>query len=145
MPAIVRSMRPWRTLATLLLVLCVLPACSATSGPRVEPPVTNEPAPAAKNNSFTLVPGTSHATAGGTLAYERMISDSRCPPERMCVWAGDAVLAFSWTARGAAPTTFQLHTGLEPRSHRVDGHRVVLEDLARGPAPAATLRIEPAD
>ena len=79
------------------------------------------------------------------LRYLRLASDSRCPPEVRCVWAGDAIVEFAWTPASGAAQSFELHTGLEPRSHAVGNRRLVLVSLERGPKPAAALRLEDGD
>ena len=137
--------------ALALLPLFALQACAtprnAQETPVTQPdhaagaPARDTPASAA----FTLQPGQARDFAGaGTLRYGRVASDSRCPPDRQCVWAGDAIVAFSWTPAGGAAEAFELHTGLEPRSKALAGGMLVLESLARGAAPAATLRLDPA-
>jgi hypothetical protein len=95
--------------------------------------------------TFNLGVGEQKRVDGGTLAYRRLVKDSRCPPDVNCVWAGDAVIELAWTPAGGATQPFELHTGLEPRSHAIGSRRrVVLDALARGPQPAATLKIEAA-
>lgn len=79
----------------------------------------------------------------GRLRYLRLVTDSRCPPEVRCVWAGDAIVEFAWTPADGAATSFELHTGLEPRSHALGSRRLVLDSLERGRDPSATLRLEP--
>ncbi len=146
------------TTRTILSTLAMLPlltlqACATPRDTAEEATVTDPPsAPAkpadgtARPGAFTLQVGASHEVAGaGSLRYERLVNDSRCPPDRQCVWAGDAIVAFSWTPTGGAAERFELHTGLEPRSKTLGGGRtLVLEALTRGAAPAATLRIDAA-
>ncbi len=141
-------------LSTLaLLPLLSLQACATPRDTAEEATVTDPPsAPATpadgtpKPGAFTLQVGASHDVPGaGSLRYERLVNDSRCPPDRQCVWAGDAIVAFAWTPAGGTAEQFELHTGLEPRSKPLgSGRTVVLEALARGTAPAATLRIDTA-
>jgi hypothetical protein len=76
------------------------------------------------------------------LRYLRVVNDSRCPPGVHCVWAGDAIVAFEWSPPGEAAQGFELHTGLEPRSHAIGARRLVLKSLERGPDPGADLRVE---
>lgn len=84
----------------------------------------------ADGSTFQISPGQHVRLADGSdLRYERLISDSRCPPKVQCVWAGDAVLAFSWTAQGAAAQSFELHTGLEPRSKMLGPRKLTLQSV----------------
>lgn len=76
------------------------------------------------------------------LRYLRVVNDSRCPPGVHCVWAGDAIVAFEWSPPGGSAQGFELHTGLEPRSHAIGARRLVLKSLERGSSPSADLRVE---
>ncbi|MCL1634089.1 hypothetical protein M2650_05515 [Luteimonas sp. SX5] len=94
--------------------------------------------------TFAMKPGESVALAGnGQLKYVGVKNDSRCPPERQCVWAGDAEVTFEWTATGAGTESFGLHTGFADKASRpVAGHRLALVSLARGANPEAQLRFD---
>ena len=76
------------------------------------------------------------------LRYVRVANDSRCPPDVQCVWAGDAIVAFEWSPAGGRAQGFELHTGLEPRSHAIGVRQLVLKSLERGAEPEAELRVE---
>ena len=98
----------------------------------------------AAGEDFAMASGESVAIADrGTLRYVRVTNDSRCPPGRQCVWAGDAEVVFEWTAASAGkPESFSLHTGRGDRSKDIDGHRVSLRSLAWGAEPEAQLKLE---
>lgn len=97
----------------------------------------------AAGETFAMAMGEAVAVADrGTLRYLRVANDSRCPPGRQCVWAGDAEVVFEWDG-GGAQETFSLHTGRGDRSRELGGHRVTLLSLARGAAPEAQLKVEP--
>ena len=74
------------------------------------------------------------AGAGVNVRFEEVASDSRCPSDVQCVWAGNAVvravLSQDRKAFGA-----ELNTGTEPRSVRYLDYDVALVSLA--PQPAA--------
>lgn len=93
---------------------------------------------------FTLAVGQSATLPDrSALRYVGTIDDSRCPPDVQCIWAGDAEARFEWHAQGSSSAeTFSLHTGQGERSRMLAGRTLVLESLARGDAPAATLKIE---
>ena len=78
------------------------------------------------------------------LRYVDVVTDSRCPPEVRCVWAGDAEVALTRTVAGAAAQSFSLHTGRGARSQDFDGRRLTLVSLARGKGPQAELRLDAA-
>lgn len=120
-----------------LLLFPALLACACST-----PPAGNATRTVADGESFVLDAGQSVTlAAGGTLRYLRLATDSRCPPEVQCIWAGDAEVQFAWTPAGAATQTFSLHTGTEPRSHALGGATLELRSLARGANPPATLAL----
>lgn len=62
------------------------------------PAQTNIPQPkSAFPQSITLLEGKSAkiAESSRVVQFDKLISDSRCPVNAVCVWAGDAVLALS--------------------------------------------------
>lgn len=95
---------------------------------------------------FAMVPGDSVALADrGTLRYVGVKSDSRCPPDRQCVWAGDAEVTFEWTASGANVQSFELHTGFADKASKpLADRKLTLVSLARGAKPEAQLRFDSA-
>lgn len=95
---------------------------------------------------FAMVPGDSVALAErGTLRYVGVKSDSRCPPDRQCVWAGDAEVTFEWTASGANVQSFELHTGFADKASKpLADSKLTLVSLARGAKPEAQLRFDSA-
>lgn len=75
--------------------------------------------------------------------FGEVLSDSRCPTDVVCVWAGNAEVQIG-LALGTGPThRFVLNTTLEPASADFGGYRVTL--LALTPAPVSTRRIDPAE
>lgn len=120
--------------------LLVLAACAATAtGTRGDAPSV------ADGDSFEMRPGTEVSLPGeGALRYLRIASDSRCPPDVQCIWAGDAEVAFEWRPSAGAADAFSLHTGKGDRSHPVGRHVLTLVTLARGDAAAAQLKLEAA-
>ena len=61
--------------------------------------------------SYELRPGQSaDLGAGVQLVFDTVISDSRCPVDVRCVWAGEAKLNFILHRSGAEPTPFVLAT-----------------------------------
>lgn len=125
------------------LTCLLLPACAAmppADRPSAEAAASHAGTDAAKPDRFEMIPGQRHAFGdAGTLRYVAVTSDSRCPPDVQCVWAGDATVAFEWLPTGGKPESFALHTGLEPRSHPIAGHTLRLVSLQRGLEPAAVL------
>lgn len=80
----------------------------------------------------------------GSLRYDKLAGDSRCPPDVQCIWAGDAEVRFSWTPGGGRAEGFSLHTGLEPRKRALAGYVLELKSLGRGEDPRAALKLHAA-
>ena len=94
----------------LLAALLTASAC-ATAGAqaaRDAAPVREEKL----SSPFELKPRESIRIAGEGLLvrFERVTSDSRCPVDVTCVWAGDAAVAVVLEKPKAEPATHELHT-----------------------------------
>lgn len=131
-----------RALRTFFLLSVWSPLAACTTGVTATP---QAPPAAAGSREYAMRPGEQVTLGGdGSLRYVRVANDSRCAPDVQCIWAGDAEVAFAWTPARGARQAFSLHTGREPRQQSLGARRVTLVALARGPAPEATLRVEPA-
>lgn len=73
------------------------------------------------------ISGTEHR-----ITLKAVQSDSRCPTDVTCVWAGNAEVVFRVEAPGI-DTTVVINTGIEPRAVRVGALRIEL--MAVVPAP----------
>lgn len=72
---------------------------------------------------FTLRPGES-ATIQSTdlrVSFQKVVSDSRCPADAICVWAGDAVVSL-----GVGMATMELRSNSAPETS-VGAYRIRLE------------------
>ena len=89
---------------------------------------------------FWLRAGESAAIRGErvTVAFERILADSRCAVDVQCIRAGEARGAFRLQARGGDPVSFELDTDRE-RTREVGGYAVTLHDVS--PVPKSTVRI----
>lgn len=134
-----------------LLLNASLPHAAAVAGllPLLFAACSTSPAEAggqraiADGSAFAMSSGERVGLAGaGTLHYVRVTNDSRCPPDRQCVWAGDAEVVFEWSTDGATPETFSLHTGRGDRSKALAGQTLTLVSLERGAEPQAQLRLD---
>lgn len=103
------------------------------------------PAPAFRslNYPFLLQVGETVAIDGEglTLAYERLLEDSRCPPDVQCVWAGNGRILLTVAKQGSAPAGLELNTTLEPKTGRYLDYSVSLVELGREQPPAATVQV----
>ncbi len=90
----------WRMPAALLFTMSV--GCAS---------IPTQPSPLPLGKSFELRAGASATVQGGlTIVFERVASDSRCPMDALCVWAGDATLSLRLSASTGQPAIRELHT-----------------------------------
>lgn len=100
-------------------------------------------APVSTSQPFTLEPGGRAALPQqASLRYIGVDSDSRCPPDVQCVWAGDAQVRLVFEQSGKQLQVV-LHTA-NPAPQPLGPWTLVLVGLQRGAAPAATLRLDQA-
>jgi hypothetical protein len=82
------------------------------------------------------------ARVGGSImrfSFVSVTSDSRCPSDVVCVWAGNAAVQIG-VSFGMGPTVlYVLNTGLDPRFVDLGSFRITLVDLQ--PYPVSTSRI----
>jgi len=102
--------------------------CGSPTGPREVPP----------GQEFDLAPGESARVEGGPqVTFQAVASESRCPIDVACVWAGDAVVELSLSRPGSTPATVELHTARAlGDSASYDGFTVKLARLLPYPRSA---------
>ena len=76
-----------------------------------------------------------------SVAYDRLLEDSRCPEDVQCVWAGNARIALTVNKAGSTPGGLELNTALEPRTAAYEGYVVTLVELGPGREPSATISV----
>ena len=77
------------------------------------------------------------------ILFARVVEDSRCPIDVVCVWEGNALVELGIRA-GMGPTfPLQLNTALQPRAIEWNGVRVTLLEVQ--PAPRASQPTRPED
>jgi hypothetical protein len=77
------------------------------------------------------------------VTFGRVVEDSRCPVDVVCVWAGNAVVEIG-VAAGMGPTVpLQINATMDPRYVDWNGVRVTV--LALTPAPRSDTPIKPED
>jgi hypothetical protein len=122
----------------IALSLAALAACRAAVDPAGTPDASQ-----VTNDTLVLAPG-QEVRVGGVfrVAFLEVSSDSRCPSDVLCVWAGNAAVEIG-LAVGMGPThPFTLNTlAYPPASVDYAGYRVTLVDLT--PYPISTRRIPP--
>ena len=114
---------------TALAVLALLSAC-ATTGAVIA------------DSNFTMSAGEQVSLPdASTLRYIGIANDSRCPPDVMCIRAGDAHVLFDHAVSGSAASRVTLNTERQ-RVVPIGRWQLQLMDLAtRGSPPVVSLRI----
>lgn len=91
--------------------------------------------------SFELRAGRSATLQGGlTITFDRVISDSRCPMDALCVWAGDAVVAVSLSQAPEPVAQRELH--VDPRQSTASYRDYSIKLVALAPYPRSDRQIE---
>ena len=87
--------------------------------------------------TFTMKPAQTATVQGVAVTFQQVVSDSRCPINAVCVWAGEATIEV--TVRGRGPEArYQLQlTPLDPAKRTVTHRDIVLEFQALQPLPVA--------
>ena len=132
-----------RRFLTGLLIVAVA-ACSTNGSTDVDTDAAIAAALAGGPVEVALRHGESRRVAGEQLSvrFTRVVTDSRCPIDVVCVWAGDGVAEVELATAGGRTGKLELHTSLEPKSGLWSGVKVTLLELA--PAPRASAPTEPA-
>lgn len=122
-------------------LLVALVACGDPAGPEVTPDTAVVPA----STDMTLRMGEEQSVGGSVvrIVFARVVEDSRCPVDVVCVWAGNAVVELGIRA-GMGPTfPLQVNSTLQPQSAEWNDITVTLLDIQ--PAPRAGVPIRPED
>jgi hypothetical protein len=93
-----------------------------------------------------LAPGGTAVVSGANtvVKFEGVFSDSRCPGDAICVWAGDATVRLSAATSGDATSSYELHTMDQKPLVRHRDLTIALEALS--PYPFSSLGpIKPGD
>jgi hypothetical protein len=141
-----RRMRSKRSAAPLFLFSAfLLFGCGATAAP----PAPSRPAPTAlatpdSEGHLTLaVAGQASVAPGIVLTLERVVSDSRCPVDVTCVWAGEIRIALALESpQSEAP---RLEFELTTTAPKATARGLEIELLGALPAPHSKKTIAPAD
>jgi len=97
----------------------------------------------AVGDDVVLTPGKTVqvGTDGVRLSFESISSDSRCPTDVQCVWAGNAAARVRvWV--GTSARLVDINSMVDPKQAQVDGY--LLRFVALTPDPVSTTKIDPA-
>jgi hypothetical protein len=122
---------------TIASLLCVCFSAGCADHP-------TRPSEIPLGQSFALHPGTSAILSNGLkVTFDGVRSDSRCPMDALCVWAGDAVITVSLSQPGAIAAERALHT--DPTGSEAQYLSYVIKLAVLAPYPRSDRQIRPAD
>jgi hypothetical protein len=99
----------------------------------------------AVDTQLVLVPGeiVPIAGAGSSIRFQRVVEDSRCPGDALCIHAGDAVVRLDIIGARSVEATYDLHTS-NPQPAQHEDLQIALVTLS--PYPFSSLPpIRPGD
>ena len=119
-----------RTTVLTVMVLALLGACRSTSSPAPEA-VDEQQTQGALDDTVAirLGDGVRVVPAGLLISFDSVLSDSRCPRNVQCVWAGSARVRLTIVQDAGAGGTHELESGRDPRFVRVGAYIVTLLDV----------------
>lgn len=80
---------------------------------------------------------------GTRLNFTRVVSDSRCPIDVVCIWAGEVGVAFQLQTVDGEPHEFELSFDGHPATEVIEGYIVTVNDVQ--PRPRDGLDIDHGD
>lgn len=127
--------------STGVALAALLASCDTGAGQGPSLSLTDLPA------QVTLAVGESRIVGGALIRFAAVRSDSRCPIDAVCVWAGNAELELAVSpVAGDGPThRLLLNTGVEPKSGSALGLGLAVVGLAPAPSssePTRNYRVE---
>ena len=126
---------------SIVLVFCLL----AATGCDEQDPTGSTGPTVPINQQFTLAPGEAAAIerAGVRVQFIRVMADSRCPADALCIWVGDATVHVR-VFEGETTSDYDLHTANSEQSTiEHGGMRISLVQLQ--PYPFSHRTIQPSD
>src|SRR5436190_3877221 len=104
----------------------------------------SEPSQLTFGQAFELRPGTSAILRDGlNVRFEGVRSDSRCPMDALCVWAGDAIITVWLSQPAGSQVERELHT--DPSGSEASYLAYVIKLVALAPYPRSDRQIRPDD
>jgi hypothetical protein len=120
--------------ARIVLVISLLSAGCAGNA--------TQPSQTPLGQPFELRSGASALLDGGlTVTFDRVASDSRCPMDALCIWAGDAIVSLSIAGAGGSVRR-ELHTNAAESEASYLGYSIKLLALAPYPRSDRQIRAE---
>ena len=134
--------------AAIAVIALLLGACTPSTRTETSAPQTGGTGP----DTLALGVGQSARTrdAATTITFVRLLSDSRCNRNVVCVWQGDAAVRLkAVSSSGTIEAT--IHTGIEPRTITLGDRAISILDVSPYPgsadstaSPRVTVLVAPA-
>ena len=133
-----------RQLSTALLITAALAACSSNTSTGTEGRIQTSQTISQREvgRAFDMKIGETVGVGDLRLTFRSVESDSRCPIDAICVWAGDAVIALK-IEQGSQAAVAALHTMLEPKKTEWNGYTIALVSIA--PSRNSATPLDPKD
>lgn len=130
-----------RTLASLLVIAGGFIACSSPK-PLEQSDLNQQ---VAAGDTIRLQYGESVALgdSGARIVFRSVQTDSRCPVDVTCVWAGDAHVEIEGISPDGGTHSLDLHTAIEPLEAEFAGYRLRLIEVR--PARMEGVLVQPSD
>ena len=98
----------------------------------------------AAGEPFTLKVGATAFLPDSTrIKFDRLLTESRCPLDAMCISAGDASILVSFISRDGTGAARELHTQRDGSQIQYGAYTIALTELQ--PYPRSTEELKPAD
>lgn len=122
------------SLLTVMLITGCVSASGESGGAEAAPPALGEP--------VTLKPGEKAVFTAERLQvrFDRVASDSRCPKDVQCMWAGEAVIRLTVTLPDNSSRSIDVKTSLTDSASTVGSFRVSVSDLQPQPTAGEAIR-----
>lgn len=122
-----------RSLSLILVLSLVVAGCENDDA--------SPTGPTPSTTTITLAPGGQANALGLTVVFERVVSDSRCPADALCVLLGDAVVAINLSLGGVG-SPYQLNA-VDATKRRVTYQDYQVELSTLQPYPLASRPTDP--
>jgi len=133
-----------RVLYLIPFAIAGVTACSSSSEDVLNADPDAAAVVAERGQTFELRAGqTARVGTGGlVVGFRGVATDSRCPVDVVCAWAGDAEMRVPVTIGRMAWTSLALHTTLEPRSAKFRDYTITVVGLRPEPRSGQTISPE---
>ena len=124
----------------VIFLIVALASCASAPSEQVDGPATQQQRSAVLGDTVRLALGSSVriAPSGPTIRFERVVSDSRCPPDVVCVWAGSVRVRLAMADGAGTTASVELESNTPPRTAEIGAYRIeLLREVEPGPRASA--------